>query len=474
VRSPTHRGQPAISTRADLVVRVARALGDGFAQLVRRLVAPLVRTLGLHVGAHTRAAIEPAAIEPAAIEPAAIAVPGEAAVPPPPPPPPPSRAASLSARLPPEVECIEVPRDFGDPLYAAVFQRLQLGPRSKVLDLRAAHKLKLDLFGRLASAWRAPPGTVPKLAVVLGYESWAVLHPVAARWLRPLVDQGVRVELFYPQQVDRLAIWFACERVYHNVPAIVAWLRTEWRGAATVPLLATASAKAPADKAIAVWPAVLRATAKLVETHAAVEQVPELLLELSALARSFGAAESSDEAIRHVHAALHWIGDAPSAAKCRALRALALLRAARGEADDALQSLDTAVTIATVIGDRVEGASALGEIGLHAMRARQVARAERRFRRAVALLTDEDPPYLRAMLHHQLARALHEQGKDGDEAAQHASAALALRWDPGSRLASDDRALLAAIEAGRPASDPPHNPIRSRDTGQEAHHDKRV
>jgi hypothetical protein len=45
--------------------------------------------------------------------------------------------------------------------------------------------------------------------------------------------------------------------------------------------------------------------------------------------------------------------------------------------------------------------------------------------------------------------ALCEQRKDPDEAEYHASSALALRWDPESRLARNDRVLLARIRADR-------------------------
>jgi hypothetical protein len=219
---------------------------------------------------------------------------------------------------------------------------------------------------------------------------------------------------------------------------------------------------------------VLRATAKLAEKYAPVEDVPALLLELAALARSFGDPDGTAEEIKHLHATLYWVGDAPSSVKCRALRALAIAHFRRGHAAGALQLLESATTIATVIGDRIEAARAQAEIGLHALQTRHLARAEHRLRRAVALTTDHDPPDLRATLHHHLPRALHEQGKDGDEAAHRARAALAPRRDPGLQLSSADQALLAAIEAGRPSCTPAHPPIMSRDTGQRARHDKPV
>ena len=386
----------------------------------------------------------------------------------------PSAPTVVERQLLPEADCVEVRSDFGERLYSAVFELLQLGPRCKVLDLRAARVLRIDLFERLAAAWRVSPASIPKLAIVLGYESWAVLHKVARRQLQPLIDRGIAVELFYAQQVERLSIWFAQDRIDHNVAAIVAWLRTEWHGTATASPPPAATPKVRADEVVAVWPEVLRATARLVQKYAPVEDVPELLLELAALARSFGDPDGTAEEIKHLHATLHWIGDAPSSAKCRALRALARPYFSRGDAAEAIQLLESAATIATVIGDRIERASALAEIGAHALRMGHFARAERRFRRAVALTADHDPPYLRATLHHHLARALHEQGQDGDEAAHHARAALTLRRDPASQLAIADQALLAAIAARRSSCMPTHSPMTSHDTGQQAHHDKPV
>jgi hypothetical protein len=105
-----------------------------------------------------------------------------------------------------------------------------------------------------------------------------------------------------------------------------------------------------------------------------------------------------------------------------------------------------AITTAAVIKDAIGEAAAVAEIGFHALRGGHLARAEARFRGALALLSAEELPYLRATLHHHLALVLLEQHKDADEAEHHAAAALALRWDKTSRLASEDRALLARIQ----------------------------
>lgn len=43
------------------------------------------------------------------------------------------------------------------------------------------------------------------------------------------------------------------------------------------------------------------------------------------------------------------------------------------------------------------------------------------------------------------------QRKDAEEAERHATTALGLRWDRGSQLAGEDRALIALIGAQRAA-----------------------
>lgn len=343
-----------------------------------------------------------------------------------------SRTSRSSDRLAPAgVEVIEVDPEFSEQLCAMVFERLQLGPRSKLLDLRAARVIPPVLFERLASAWQAPRGTVSRLGVLLDYERWIVLRNVAARRLRPLADRGVAVEFFYPQQIDSLPEWFADGCVcHHRLADVIAWLRTEWRSGP-------------------IWPTVLRVTANLIQTSAEIAAVPDMLLELAAVARSFPSPEGAEHAALHARAALSWIGDEPSAILCRALRAVAAAIMPLGQTAAALALLQTAITTAAVLRDPIEEASALADTGFHALRRGHAARAEAQFRAALALLSSADPAYLRATLHHDLALALHLQRKDTDEAEHQATTALGLRWDQGSQRACEDRALLTLICARR-------------------------
>jgi hypothetical protein len=334
-----------------------------------------------------------------------------------------------------EVECVEVEPAFHERLYATVFALLQIGPRSKLLDLRAAQTIKPDLFDGLAAAWKARPGTVPRLGILLDYERWAVFRHAAARSLKPIVDRGVEVELFYAQQIDSVPLWFAHGHAYHDqIPAVLEWLRTQWH-------------------ATAVWPAVLSTTSMLVHACAPTEDVPDLLIGLAAIALSLGSMEAAEHAVGHARAALSWIGDKPNAARCRALRALATATMAKGETETGFALLESAITTAALIRDPIEEASALQLIGRQAVRCQHFVRAEDRFRKAIDLLSNTGPSNLQATLHHELAAVLHVQRKNDEEAAAHAIAAFDLREDKDSRLAQDDRALLAGIHARRLSRD---------------------
>lgn len=353
--------------------------------------------------------------------------------------PPASRTSGFSDQLAREdVEVVEVDPEFSEQLYATVFERLQLGPRSKLLDLRAARVIPPALFECLASAWQAPRGTVPRLGVLLDYERWIVLRNVAARRLQPLIDHGVAVEMFYAQQVDTLPGWFAGGDVRHDhLGDVIDWLRTQWR---------------PGP----IWSIVLSRTASLVQTFASVDVVPDMFLDLAAIACSFGSTEGAELAAKHAQMALLWVGAQPSRTRCRALRTLASAMLTRGQTEAALALLNTATQTATALQDPIEEASALAEIGFHAIRCGQHARAEARFRAALALLGKDGPAYLRATLHHALAVALVEQCKDAEQAEHHATAALGLRWDRQSQLATEDIALIARIGVQRTAASSEH------------------
>jgi hypothetical protein len=403
--------------------RAGRALGRRFGALVGLLIAPLARTWPQRRKLVGCVDVEPVGLPRLGgpVVPSGDGLPTD-------------RSPGIgSPRALADVEVIEVPAEFNEPLYASVLAQLQLNRGSKLLDLRAARVIPIGLFDRMARDWQAPRGAVPRLGIMLGFEQWTVLHNVAARRLRPLDERGVAIEIFYPQQSESLPGWFAGGVVRHDrFREVIAWLRTEWR---------------PGP----IWPTVLGRTASLIQSHAEIEAVPEMLLELAAIARSFAGAEGAEQGAQHARAALSWAGDQPSRARCRALRAVAAAVLSLGQTEAGLALLETAITTAAVLRDPIEEASALAEIGFHALRRGHVARAEARFRTALALLSPDGPAYLRAKLHHDLALALHTQRKDSEEAERHATTALGLRWDGASQLAREDRALIDLICAQRTA-----------------------
>jgi len=400
--------------------RAARAVRHGLVALARIVVASLVRARICRRG-QNRANSEPVDL-PASFT-SSVASPSSVRA---------IHSPSLVARLRAVgVDVVEVEPSLGEHLDAAVLARLQLGPQPKLLDLRDVRVVKVALFERFASAWQAPHGAVTRLGLLLDYERYIILRNVAVRRLQPIIDLGVSVGIFYAQQEDGLPGWFAGGEVSHDrLDDVIHWLRTQWRPSA-------------------IWPSVLSRTASLIQESGEIEAVPERLLELAAMARSFAGNEGAAQSAKYARAALGWIGDQPSRVRCWALRATATATLALGETETGLTLLETAIQTATVLRDPIEEASALSELGGHLLKHGYHARAENRFRAALALLSNEDPAHLQATLHHDLALALLEQCKDDDEAEFHVTVALNLRGDSRSQLASEDIALIARIRAQR-------------------------
>ena len=323
-------------------------------------------------------------------------------------------------------DCIVADRTFDAGQYLTVFGELQRGAASKLWDLRSVETLDIDVFERLAESWTAGADRVRQLAVLLDYERWVVFHTFAARRLQQLAGRGVLVEIFYDQQfVDVVPSWFAGGPIEHPVPALLEWLRTDWK---------------PKPN----WRRVLDTTAMLVCGFSPRHLVPDQLVHLAAVAVSSLGSDGARVANAHLETALSWVGEQPSSVRCRVLRMRASTLRRVGKTHEAMLTLDASIRTAMLVGDRREEASALFDLGLYMQQGGHLERAERLFRKAVSLPLD-DAPFILATLHHQLALVLCEQGKQLDEAQEHAEAALSLRWDRNARLASEDRALLERI-----------------------------
>jgi tetratricopeptide (TPR) repeat protein len=317
---------------------------------------------------------------------------------------------------------VRVEAAFGARGYAATFATLQRTPGCKLLDLTPARMLSIEVFERLATSWTAPPGTVPRLGILLSFERWVMLRDDARAALAPLAGAGVVVEVLYEEQAWGMcaAVWFALGNIIHNVPAVLSSLAKRWQPSS------------------AIWPTVIDTLRDLVRTHYVGGEVPDLLTRVAGLALSCGGA---DQAAALAREALDHLPETPNAVRSRALRELGAALVERGQTEAGMAHFDQAITVAERARDPVGGASALCQSGLCALNHGDYANAERRFRRAIELLpAPVRRPHLLASAHDSLAIALMYQGCD--EAEHHVRTAMELRADPHSYLADDDRILL--------------------------------
>ena len=324
---------------------------------------------------------------------------------------------------------IRVEPEFRPRDYASTFAALQLPWSAKLFDLTHARLISADLFEQLATAWTAPMGVVPRLGILLSFERWVALRETVEAALRPLAAHGVRVGVFYDEQAwgGGLATWFSHGRLVHNVPAVIETLTQRWH---------------PSE----LWPMVIDMLAVLARANTCTAELPALLTEIAALALSCGGAV---HATRLTREALDYLPEMPpSAIRGRALRELGTALIGRGYIAAGLAHLDQAIAVAALVQDSGLGASALAQSGLCALNHGDFENAEWRFRAAIALLAPSPwRPHLLAQAHHSLAVTLMHQGSD--EAEHHAVTALALRSDPQSHLAEEDRILLSMLRDAR-------------------------
>jgi ATP/maltotriose-dependent transcriptional regulator MalT len=264
-----------------------------------------------------------------------------------------------------------------------------------------------------------------------------MLRDAALASLQPLVARGLRLEVFYAEQAaaDHLAEWFAHDQVVHDVHAAIATLAARWH---------------PSPG----WPMVINTLARLARASTAADELPVLLTRIAALALSCGGAVEGATLARE---ALFYLPESASATRSQALRELGTALICQEQTVAGLAYLDEAFSVAAEAEAPDIGASALCHSGLCALNHGDHPGAERRFRRAIELLSPPvRRPHLLALAHHSLAVALMHQ-RQLNAAEYHAETALALRPDQESHLADEDRLLLAklrALRGGSPAPQP--------------------
>ncbi|MEO7733981.1 MAG: hypothetical protein ABIY55_23660, partial [Kofleriaceae bacterium] len=319
---------------------------------------------------------------------------------------------------------IAVPQTFCERDYDALLQALS-SPGPKLLDLSAARSIRLDLFTALASRWTPNPELVPRLAIVLRFEHWAVLRETASFQLAPLHARGVEAAIFYREQTlaDRLLPWFERGEATHNVAAVLCTLR-RWQPSPLSPV-------------------VLEAVAALVNEAVAGGAPASYIVELASISLASGA---NVQSLRFAREALMQLGEVASVQRFEALRVLGLALMSEGKVVGATGILDGAIAMAISIGAMEDAADLLRRLGSGELDRGELSRAELRFRTAIELLRPSRSETL-ASLHHCLALTLLAQGHDGAEV--HAAIALASRPDSESPGAQMDLELLGNIRSGR-------------------------
>jgi hypothetical protein len=301
---------------------------------------------------------------------------------------------------------------------------------SKIVDLTAATvgAVGHQFFAAVAQTWSAPASRVPRIAVVLSFDRWAVARETAKPCIAALAEHGVEMVLFYQEQGSlALAQWLIDGVVRHDVElAIRTLLRDSWIPTGT-------------------WPMVVAAAAELVYREVRPEHVPRLLSCLSGIALSCGDALIAEPLARD---AVIRAGMVPSPLRALALRTLGATLIQLGHDGDGIHLLELAVATADLCDAPPELAAALCHCGMYHIAHGNNETAEHRFRRAVEVAERSkvggDTP---GVAHHGLALALLRRGDDG-AAAIHAARARAARRDP-HPFAELDRALLAELQARR-------------------------
>jgi hypothetical protein len=296
---------------------------------------------------------------------------------------------------------------------------------SHVIDMRGARVFPPTLILLLANAWRTTRQS--RLAFVTQFETWAFVEDIYRYATDPLTDRGVDARLFYSEQLEagHVRRWLVEPHasVTHEIAAVIATLQTSWQPANT-------------------WPSVVGMLARLIRLHAS-DKAP-LLVDTASLAWACcGWSQAASVALE----ALELMDEQPTSLRSHALRILGAAKAGIGDVVAGTALIDEALVVATSIEDAAAQVRALACLGEVAFRERDLAAAAKSYQAAIALAHAE-PPEVRAMLHHDLARALVTHGSVA-LATRHAELAYALLQ---SEASSRDESLgrLDGLLAAKP------------------------
>jgi hypothetical protein len=135
-----------------------------------------------------------------------------------------------------DVPLVAPPPSFGPADHATLAKVAQV-PGSKILDCTRFANVPMNLCEVVTAGWAAPPGSVPRLAIVTQIDAWALVRMMAPQPIARLAAQQTELRLFYARQLDEGHVheWvLKGTEPAHSLAATLRDLDTVWRGSAVV------------------------------------------------------------------------------------------------------------------------------------------------------------------------------------------------------------------------------------------------
>lgn len=131
-----------------------------------------------------------------------------------------------------EATVISPPEGFGPAEYATLAGVAQVAG-SKILDCSRLLNVPMDLCSVATANWAAPAGSVPRLAVVVQIDAWALVKMFAPKAIAQVAAHGTELRLFYKRQhtAGHVEAWLLRGTEPANeLDATLTDLETVWQG----------------------------------------------------------------------------------------------------------------------------------------------------------------------------------------------------------------------------------------------------
>jgi hypothetical protein len=135
-----------------------------------------------------------------------------------------------------DVPLIAPPETFGPADYPLLSQVAQVAG-SKILDCSRFLNVPMNLCALATAGWKASAGSVPRLALVVQIDAWALVKMMAPAAIAAVAAQKTELRLFYKRQLTAGHVhnWvLEGKEPGHELAATLEDLDTVWQGSAVV------------------------------------------------------------------------------------------------------------------------------------------------------------------------------------------------------------------------------------------------